>query len=253
VNGNKYLKKDQNQKIKVGPSESMSKSKKNTIDPEKIIKNFGADAVRLFIISDSPPEKDVQWSDEGIEASYKFIQKLWSLNKRIIDEIHINRTENIKNDLDEITNKFIYNLEKNLENFRYNKIVANFHELYGLLTKLKIEKYSSSNLKNNYLKILITMMPVMPHFSSECIELLNANLNIVWPKVDNKNLLKENINYVIQINGKTRQIIEEKINLSKDDLINLIKNRQILSKYIKSETVIKRVIFVPNKLLNLIL
>ena len=253
VNGNKYLKKDQNQKIKVGPSESMSKSKKNTIDPEKIIKNFGADAVRLFIISDSPPEKDVQWSDEGIEASYKFIQKLWSLNKRIIDEIHINRTENIKNDLDEITNKFIYNLEKNLENFRYNKIVANFHELYGLLTKLKIEKYSSSNLKNNYLKILITMMPVIPHFSSECIELLNANLNIVWPKVDNKNLLKENINYVIQINGKTRQIIEEKINLSKDDLINLIKNRQILSKYIKPETVIKRVIFVPNKLLNLIL
>ena len=97
------------------------------------------------------------------------------------------------------------------------------------------------------------MMPVMPHFSSECIELLNANLNIVWPKVDNKNLLKENINYVIQINGKTRQIIEEKINLSKDDLINLIKDSKILSKYFKSETVIKRVIFVPNKLLNLIL
>ena len=97
------------------------------------------------------------------------------------------------------------------------------------------------------------MNPVIPHFSSECIELLNANLNIVWPKVDNKNLLKENINYVIQINGKTRQIIEEKINFSKDDLISLIKNRQTLSKYIKSETVIKRVIFVPNKLLNLIL
>ena len=58
----------------------MSKSKKNTIDPEKIIKDFGADSVRLFILSDSPPEKDVQWSDEGITASYKFIQKLWTLN-----------------------------------------------------------------------------------------------------------------------------------------------------------------------------
>ena len=76
IDGEKYLNKNKKQKVIVGPSESMSKSKKNTIDPEKIIENFGADAARFFIISDSPPEKDVQWSDEGIEASYKFIQKL---------------------------------------------------------------------------------------------------------------------------------------------------------------------------------
>ena len=66
----------------------MSKSKKNTIDPEKIIENYGADAARLFILSDSPPEKDVQWSDEGIlSSSYKFIQKLWNLNQKILEEI----------------------------------------------------------------------------------------------------------------------------------------------------------------------
>jgi leucyl-tRNA synthetase len=65
----------------------MSKSKKNTIDPERIIKEYGADAVRLFILSDSPPEKDVQWSDEGIKSSYKFIQKLWVLNQKITEEI----------------------------------------------------------------------------------------------------------------------------------------------------------------------
>ena len=80
VNGKKILKKDNSKKIKVGPSESMSKSKKNTVDPEEIIQNYGADSVRLFILSDSPPEKDVQWSDEGIASSYKFIQKLWNLN-----------------------------------------------------------------------------------------------------------------------------------------------------------------------------
>ena len=78
----KFLKKDKKE-INVGPSESMSKSKKNTIDPGKIIENFGADSVRLFILSDSPPEKDIQWSDEGIVSSYKFIQKLWTLNKKI--------------------------------------------------------------------------------------------------------------------------------------------------------------------------
>ena len=72
------------EKIFVGPSESMSKSKKNTIDPERMIENYGADAVRLFILSDSPPEKDVQWSEEGMIASYKFIQKFWILHKKIV-------------------------------------------------------------------------------------------------------------------------------------------------------------------------
>jgi leucyl-tRNA synthetase len=252
IKGEKFLKRDKSTKVTVGPSESMSKSKKNTIDPEKIIANFGADAVRLFIISDSPPEKDVQWSDDGIEASYKFIQKLWTLHNKIFKEIQKDNTKNIKNDLNEITNKFVYNVESNLENFRYNKIVANFHELYGILSKIKIEEYSSSNLKKNYLKILTTIMPVIPHYSSECIKLLKSDLDIKWPEIDNENLVQESINYVVQINGKTRQIIKDKNNLSKDDLIILIKKDQILNKYIKDDTTIKRVIFVPNKLINII-
>jgi leucyl-tRNA synthetase len=91
-NNNLVLKSDPLQKIKVGPSESMSKSKKNIIDPEKIINDFGADAVRLFILSDSPPEKDVQWSDSGITSSYKFLQKLWMLHKKIIYQINSSTT-----------------------------------------------------------------------------------------------------------------------------------------------------------------
>ena len=82
---NYFLNNNPTEKVIVGPSESMSKSKKNTIDPEKIIKMYGADAVRLFILSDSPPEKDIQWSDTGISASYKFLQKLWLLNEKIIN------------------------------------------------------------------------------------------------------------------------------------------------------------------------
>ena len=78
---------DKKEKVIVGPSESMSKSKKNVIDPEKIIENYGADAVRLFILSDSPPEKDIQWSEQGMVASYKFIKKFWILHKKIIEKI----------------------------------------------------------------------------------------------------------------------------------------------------------------------
>ena len=90
IDGKKYLKNDNSKEIKIGPSESMSKSKKNTIDPEKIILNYGADAARLFILSDSPPEKDVQWSEEGIASSFKFVQKLWNLNSKILEEIKKN-------------------------------------------------------------------------------------------------------------------------------------------------------------------
>ena len=85
-NGKDFFKIKDKKKILVGPSESMSKSKRNTIDPEKIMDQFGADAVRFFILSDSPPEKDVQWSDQGMIASYKFVQKFWLLHKKIVKE-----------------------------------------------------------------------------------------------------------------------------------------------------------------------
>ena len=94
INGEKVLKKNNSIKIKVGSSESMSKSKKNTIDPQKIIDQYGSDAVRLFILSDSPPEKDVQWSDEGIISAHKFIQKFWGLHQKIIAEISKEHPEN---------------------------------------------------------------------------------------------------------------------------------------------------------------
>mgnify|MGYP001182521389 CR=1 FL=1 len=105
INGKKYLKKDKSKLISVGPSESMSKSKKNTIDPENIINNYGADAARLFILSDSPPEKDIQWSEEGIASSYKFIQKLWNLNKKIIDEINKDHNKDDDDEIKKYTNK----------------------------------------------------------------------------------------------------------------------------------------------------
>ena len=119
----------------------MSKSK-NTIDPEEIINKFGADAVRLFILSDSPPEKDIQWSEEGIIASYKFIQKLWNLNSRILDEIKLDHQNKDFEELKKLTNKFVNNVNNNLLNFSYNKIIANFHEIYTDLSKTLNQKYS---------------------------------------------------------------------------------------------------------------
>ena len=253
INGEKYSKKNNKEKIIVGPSESMSKSKKNTIDPEKIIENFGADAVRLFIISDSPPEKDVQWSDQGIEASYKFIQKLWGLHHKIVNEIQFDRKKDLDKNLERVTDQFINKVEKNLENFRYNKIVANFHEINSSYNKLNFNNYSSKNLKKNYSKVLITMMPIIPHFSSECLKILDVDKDVEWPKINFNNLSEDKTKYVVQINGKTRQIIEQKKDLNKEDLILLIKKDQKLSKYFKKNSKIKKSIFVHNKLINIII
>ena len=87
-NGTDYFEKNKtNSRVIVGPSESMSKSKKNTIDPTEMIKNYGADSVRLFILSDSPPERDVQWSEQGMISSYKFLQKFWNMHTEIIKKI----------------------------------------------------------------------------------------------------------------------------------------------------------------------
>ena len=141
---NKIIKKgNPNIIVKVGPSESMSKSKKNVIDPEDIINTYGADSVRLFILSDSPPEKDVQWSEQGMASSYKFIQKLWILNTLVLDEIKKNHSKDMNDEFKKKTNLFINNVTNNLSNFTYNKIVANIHEVHSSISKLIKKKYSS--------------------------------------------------------------------------------------------------------------
>merc|ERR1712167_406385 len=86
ISEKKAIKKSDKSKVTVGPSESMSKSKKNTVDPETMIKQYGADSVRWFILSDSPPEKDVQWSDAGVVSSSKFLQKIWNLNQSVLNK-----------------------------------------------------------------------------------------------------------------------------------------------------------------------
>ncbi len=250
---NKFVKKDNPDiEVKVGPSESMSKSKKNVIDPEFIIENYGADAVRLFILSDSPPEKDVQWSDQGMLSSYKFIQKLWSLHVKIMEKIKNNSTEEKDSRLSKITNIFIKNVTENLKNFSYNKIIANLYETYNHLFSEIDNHQSKKTLIENYQKILIVMMPIIPHFANECFECISENKEICWPLVDESLLIEENTNYVIQINGKKRAIIKAKKNLTEKELFDQLSNIVELEKYIKDK-LIKRKIFIPNKLINIIM
>ena len=252
VNNIVVKKNNPDHEVKVGPSESMSKSKKNVIDPELIIENYGADSVRLFILSDSPPEKDIQWSEQGMVSSYKFIQKFWILHNEILNVIKKNSSNDKRDEnLEKFLNKTIYKISNNLEKFQYNVIVANMYETYNYLVKYIKEEVSVMSLKENYIKILICFLPVIPHFANECLKTLGIK-KIDWPDYDKYLMDDDEVNYVIQVNGKKKGLIKSEKNISQDKLMNLIKNNEKLTRYLKKNE-IKKIIFVKNRLINILI
>jgi len=250
--GNKFfLKVDPKSEVIVGPSESMSKSKKNTIDPNKMIKEYGADAVRLFILSDSPPEKDIQWSENGMNAAYKYVQKFWQINEKIFNLFQIKPT-NTNESIEIFVNQAIDKINYALKNFRYNVIVAVFHEIYGFLSKLIEKGENFTNLKENYTKILTIMSPVIPHLVCECLEKIDSNKKIKWPEVEKKFISSDKLNLVIQINGKKRAIIETVRGMKEEKILELIKNNKLIDKYIVNKK-INKIIYVKDKIINIII
>ena len=252
-NGDKYfIKNSRNKVVKVGASESMSKSKKNVIDPEFIIKNYGADSVRLFILSDSPPEKDVQWSEQGMVSSYKFIQKLWSLHTDIKYKVNKEKKDYNDKELDVFTNQIIAKITNNLEKFNYNVIIANMYETYNFLIDYVKNNKNINNLYENYKKILICFSPIIPHFSSECLSSLGEENIVQWPDYDENLLDKKMIDIVVQINGKKRALINATKDIKRNDLLSLISKDKIGEKFLLNKE-IKKVIFVENRLINILI
>jgi len=246
--GNCITKRDK-KKVILGPPESMSKSRKNIVDPEEMINLYGADSIRWFMLSDSPPERDVQWSLEGVSASFKFIQKLWKLNNEILNKKDsTSKSENMA--LQKAVNKTVYNVTKSLDNFNYNVVIANMHEIYNLFYDHVINnKTSNKTLKNEWEKITMLLLPLTPHLAHECCE--KTNKKFYWPKYDTKLLEEENCTIVIQINGRKRGILEMPINSEEIMIIKKSKEIDNVARYIENTTIIKN-IYIKNKLVNFI-
>tara|TARA_B100000378_G_scaffold264917_1_gene248996 strand:+ start:1 stop:693 length:693 start_codon:yes stop_codon:yes gene_type:complete len=228
----------------------MSKSKKNIVDPEEMIDIYGADAIRWFMLSDSPPERDVQWSLEGVSAAFKFIQKLWKLNVDILNKINsISESNDLA--LQKAVNKTIYNVTKNLDNFQYNVVIANIHEIYNLICEHVVNnKTSVKTLKNEWEKIMMLLMPLAPHLAHECCEKINKNF--YWPEYDPKLLKDENCTIVIQVDGRKRGILEMPINSKEIVVIKKSKEVDNVSRHIGSNEIVKN-IYIKNKLINFII
>ena len=220
-----------------------------------MINSYGADAVRLFILSDSPPEKDIQWSDQGMISAYKFLQKFWRMHIEILSQIKEKKVglELDDNTLSKFTNLILEKIEKNLNNFQYNVTVANFHEIYNFLSKQIKKDITFSVLLENYLKILKIMNPIIPHFTTECMENLGYNnKELFWPVLDKKHVVEARANIVVQINGKKRCLINTVIDIDENNLITTVKDDPAIKKYL-SEKKIKKTIYIKNKLINILI
>ena len=237
-------------KVIVGPPESMSKSKKNTIDPETMIENYGADAVRWFILSDSPPEKDVQWSDNGVVSSNRFLQKIWNLNTLIINRKEKKINEKLVTKLNNEIDKIVVRIDESINDFKFNVSIANFYEAYKVLNYFYEAEVDNLSLSNNLIKIMKLMIPFTPHIAYECLEMQKCESINQWPTVNHN--LKMDVKFAIQVNGKTRDIITVRQDMVEKEIDLIVKDKSKAGKFINNKNILKT-IFVKNKIINYII
>ena len=244
---NNYVKIIDKTKVVIGPSESMSKSKKNVIDPENMIKSYGADAVRWFILSDSPPEKDVQWSNQGVNAAYKKKKKIYNLNNLVINRV--NKKPLKDEEFETKFNNYIVKITTLINNFHLNVVVANVYSVYNLFSKAIEDDVSNDCLKKNLSNFMKTLIPFTPFLAYECLEQLGIKEVDVWPKINSALTVDEKVKMAIQINGKTKNVIEVAKDLDEKAAIIEIKKNKKINDNLMNKKIIK-IIFVKNKIIN---
>ena len=244
------IKKLDKSKVNVGPPESMSKSKKNTIDPETMIRQYGADSVRWFILSDSPPEKDIQWSNTGVASANKFLQKIWNINKLIIerDEKIINEKEEKEFEIQ--INNYLYKIDGAINNFRFNVAIAHFYEAHRFFKDNLQKNIGNKIMKQSNIQLMKQMIPFVPHLAHECLVLMDCKEINEWPKINRNEF--NSIKLAVQINGKTRDIITVQANLNEKEINKKILKDSKANKYLKDKQIVKT-IFIKNKIINYII
>ena len=242
------IKKSDNTQVIIGQPESMSKSKKNTVDPEQMITRYGADAVRWFIMSDSPPEKDVRWSDTGVSSANKFLQKIWNLNLIIKSRKNSSVDSNIETKFISELNQIIFKIDNTINNFRFNVSIAHFYELYRLFNSHINKPVSNKILKESMIKIMKLMIPFTPHLAHECLNNLGCKNFDNWPEIREDNNSEE-IKMIVQINGKTRDVLNVAKNVTEKEIYNIILENSKANKFLIGKQ-IKKTIFIKNKIIN---
>ncbi len=238
-----------NEKVEVGKIEKMSKSKKNVVNPSSIIETYGADTARWFMLSDSPPERDLEWTDVGVSSSHKFINKIWETCMKA--KTYENSEESLKSN---IFNTLINSVSENIEKFHFNKSVANIYEYVNELNKSMDKKTISKNsLKSAIKDLCIIIQPFTPHLSEEVWELLGYKgfcANEQWPQTSKSGDV-EVVDLPIQINGKLKGLVSSKKSDEEKGVVRSAKKLPAVEKALKNKIIIK-IIYIPGKILNIV-
>ena len=260
---NIYFQEKTGQEVICGPSESMSKSKKNVVDPEDIINNYGADTARLFMLSDSPPERDISWSLSGINGAYKFVQRFWRTIKNCenVFEVNINNKPRSFSKNSETFRKSVHknlkSITNSIDNFQMNVSVAKIHELTNELSLFDCNEIDEKWSKKEALLILIrTIEPFMPHLAEECWKLIGNSKSIInesWPAYEEVLLNDEEKTIVLQINGKKKAELKMPDQSSEEEVFNSFMKLDNIKKLIQDESTINKKIFIKNKILNIVI
>ena len=215
-----------------------------------MIQFYGADSVRWFILSDSPPEKDVQWSDTGVAASNKYLQKIWNLVNVIIhrEEKKLDKIEE-KKILDLIEGLSI-KIDNTISTFKFNVTIAHFYEAYKVIQNSINSNVSNKCLLDCMMQLMKLMLPITPHLSNEVLELLNCKNANKWPEF--RRDINENVKMAIQINGKTRDIISVNKDLTQEEISVIINGNKKIKKFMSTGKLFKT-IFVKNRIVNYII
>lgn len=235
------------QPVTVGRSEKMSKSKKNTVDPQEIIDKYGADTTRLFVVSDTPPDKDLEWSDEGLDGCWRYTNRIHRIATTIIVTPEGQRT--VRGDTSAlllgITHKYLQLITHDYEQHAFNKAIAHHRELGNAIEKNAAE--ISAQTRDEIYKIyVLTIAPIMPHLVTELWQKDNA----MWPEFNPDYLTKQKDIIVVQINGKKRAAFEADKNINEPDLVILAKEH--VAQYL-GEGEIRKTIVVPGRMVSFVL
>ena len=230
----------------------MSKSKCNVVDNKKVVDAYGADSARMFVLSDTPADKDFEWTTAGIDGCWKYINKFYRLIANHCDYIPENSVLNDNNVIVKTTHKYIKDTTIALNNLEFNKAIAKIREFSNYLEKVQLKTKED---KQSYYFALINItklfMPFAPHLCSELLERLKVN-NTDWPEYNDALTVEDTIGIAIQINGKLRGTLQVKKDLSKEELESLARNEEGAKKYLEGKE-IKKVIVVPNKLVSFVI
>jgi leucyl-tRNA synthetase len=251
--------------IEVGRKEKMSKSKKNVVDPNFLIENYGADTTRLFSLFAAPPERDLEWTEEGVEGANRFLNRVWRLVAGLIGEIK--GSSSFKGDFDKLsggsrdiyrkTNETIEKAGYDIDRFHFNTAIAIVMELVNLIYSSLDKKEDLNNevLMHAVESIILILSPMVPHFCQELWSLSGHDSILteeLWPQTDKKALVLDEVLVVVQINGKLRAKLNIAPDTDEEEVKKLAFENESVKKYTEGKTP-KKVIYIKNKILNIVL